>query len=156
MIEFKNVQGTQETVPEIEFNKDIVYVRNNIRKVEKEDEFTGEMISYNQYDEKQYTYNEWTEINSDFINTLNINNAEQDIFCMELDFKIMALESAIPQEISTLSETQSNNSTYKLLKRMIEQKNYSSKETMANNIERYYQANRITLEDKNKLIELLG
>ena len=48
------VRGTQEQQPlALEFGKDTVYVRNNIRRIEKtaEDDFEGW-----EYEEKAYTY----------------------------------------------------------------------------------------------------
>ena len=68
MLEVKNVKGNMETVKKIEFNIDTVYVRNNIIKVESED-FTGW-----QYDEIQYTYQEWTEFNTSKISILEAEN----------------------------------------------------------------------------------
>lgn len=56
MLQIKNVQGTMETVQEVEFNVDTVYVRTNIQRVETED-FTGW-----QYDEIQYDYKEYVAI----------------------------------------------------------------------------------------------
>lgn len=50
---FQGVRGTQKQVPYIEVNKDTVYVRTNIERVE-EDEFEGW-----QYDEIQYEKNEY-------------------------------------------------------------------------------------------------
>lgn len=52
---FKGVRGTQEQVPVIEVNKDTVYVRTNIERIE-EDEFKGW-----QYDEVQYSLQEYIE-----------------------------------------------------------------------------------------------
>ena len=68
MIEIKNVQGTMETVQEIEFNVDTVYVRSNIQRVETED-FTGW-----QYDEIQYSYREWQEVQNNKISILEGEN----------------------------------------------------------------------------------
>ena len=68
MKEFKNVQGTQEVVQEVEFNVDTVYIRNNIIRIETED-FVGW-----KYDEIQYNYKEWIEINSNKISILEGEN----------------------------------------------------------------------------------
>ena len=50
---FQGVRSTAKQVPYIEVNKDTVYVRNDIKRVE-EDEFEGW-----QYDEIQYEKNEY-------------------------------------------------------------------------------------------------
>ena len=53
------VRGTQEQQPlALEFGKDTVYVRNNIRRIEKtaEDDFEGW-----EYEEKAYTYPEYVK-----------------------------------------------------------------------------------------------
>ena len=68
MLEVKNVKGNMETVKKIEFNIDTVYVRNDITKVESED-FTGW-----QYNEIQYTYQEWIEFNTSKISILEAEN----------------------------------------------------------------------------------
>lgn len=65
MKEYKNVQGSQVTVPELEVNVDTVYERTNIQKKSKQDELTNTIYEYWQYDEKQYTFKEWLQILSD-------------------------------------------------------------------------------------------
>ena len=53
------VRGTQEQKPlALEFGKDTVYVRNNIRRIEKtaEDDFEGW-----EYEETTYTYSEYVK-----------------------------------------------------------------------------------------------
>lgn len=52
---FQNVRSTAKQVPYIEVNKDTVYVRNDIKRVE-EDEFNGW-----EYDEVQYGLQEYIE-----------------------------------------------------------------------------------------------
>ena len=52
---FQGVRSTAKQVPYIEVNKDTVYVRNDIKRVE-EDEFEGW-----QYDEIQYGLQEYIE-----------------------------------------------------------------------------------------------
>lgn len=64
MRKFKDVQGSMETVPELDFNVDTVYERFNIRRDEE----------YNLwiYDENQYTYKEYAiELNRQLIDTSN-------------------------------------------------------------------------------------
>ena len=53
---FQGVRGTQKQVPYIEVNKDTVYVRTNIKRVE-EDGFKGW-----EYDEEQYSKDEFIEL----------------------------------------------------------------------------------------------
>lgn len=65
MKEYKNVQGSQVTVPELEVNVDTVYERTNIQRKSKQDEIANSTYEYWQYDEKQYTYQEWIQALSD-------------------------------------------------------------------------------------------
>ena len=52
---FNKVRGSMETVPNVEVDRDTVYVRNNIIAIDTED-FKGW-----QYDEIQYKKDEYTE-----------------------------------------------------------------------------------------------
>lgn len=54
MTEYKNVQGTQPTVPSLEINVDTVYIRTNIQDIR-----TEEMPVLWQYDEIQMTIEEY-------------------------------------------------------------------------------------------------
>lgn len=54
MTEYKNVQGTQPTVPSLEINVDTVYIRTNIQDIR-----TEEMPVLWQYDEIQMTVPEY-------------------------------------------------------------------------------------------------
>lgn len=56
MIELKNVRGSQETVPQLEVNIDTVYTRTGIIAIDEPD-FKGW-----QYDEIQYSKNEYIEL----------------------------------------------------------------------------------------------
>lgn len=67
---FQGVRGTQNQVPQIEVNKDTVYIRSNIERVE-EDEFNGW-----EYDEVQYKKNEWHELVGGRSELLETDNAE--------------------------------------------------------------------------------
>lgn len=53
---YKGVRGTMQYVPSVEVNKDTVYIRSNVERVEEE-EFKGW-----EYDEVQYTIREWQEL----------------------------------------------------------------------------------------------
>ena len=55
MKQFNNVRGTMENVPTVHVDKDTVYVRTNVKKIESED-FTGW-----EYDEVQYNKDEYIE-----------------------------------------------------------------------------------------------
>ncbi len=91
MKELKGVQGTQAKVEEIEFNVDTIYIRSNIQKKIKIDEQTQEKKEYWQYDEKQYSFNEYVALLNTKVESLekeNIElkrtNAEQDLMISEL------------------------------------------------------------------------
>lgn len=91
MKELKGVQGTQTKVEEIEFNVDTIYIRSNIEKKIKIDEQTQEKKEYWQYDEKQYSFNEYVALLNTKVESLekeNIElkrtNAEQDLMISEL------------------------------------------------------------------------
>lgn len=91
MKELKGVQGTQAKVEEVEFNVDTIYIRSNIEKKIKIDEQTQEKKEYWQYDEKQYSFNEYVALLNTKVESLekeNIElkrtNAEQDLMISEL------------------------------------------------------------------------
>ena len=50
---FQNVKGSQENVPQIEFNIDTVYIRSNIKRIETED-FSGWEYNEIQYELREY------------------------------------------------------------------------------------------------------
>ena len=52
---YQNVRGSQKQVPQVEVNKDTVYIRSNIERIE-EDDFTGW-----EYDEVQYPIQQYIE-----------------------------------------------------------------------------------------------
>ncbi|MBQ3421797.1 MAG: hypothetical protein IJH34_09010 [Romboutsia sp.] len=68
MIEYKNVQGSMEEVPYTEFGLTTIYVRTNVVKLEGSNNW--------QYDEIQYTYDEWSKLQSEEIESLKIENKE--------------------------------------------------------------------------------
>lgn len=91
MIEFKEVRGSQEFISEIEFNVDTIYIKTNIKKVKEIDEHTQEIREFWEYDEKQYTFNEYVALLSAKVDNLakeNIElrkiNEEQDALLLEL------------------------------------------------------------------------
>lgn len=91
MIEFKDVRGSQEFISEIEFNVDTIYIKTNIKKVKEIDEHTQEIREFWEYDEKQYTFNEYVALLSAKVDNLakeNIElrkiNEEQDALLLEL------------------------------------------------------------------------
>ena len=67
MIKYKGVQGSMEKVPHIEFGLTTIYVRTNIIELE-----CGNW----QYDEVQYTYEEWSKLQSEEIELLKVENQE--------------------------------------------------------------------------------
>ena len=91
MIEFKDARGSQEFISEIEFNVDTIYIKTNIKKVKEIDEHTQEIREFWEYDEKQYTFNEYVALLSAKVDNLakeNIElrkiNEEQDALLLEL------------------------------------------------------------------------
>ena len=91
MVEYKGVQGSQISVPNVEFNVDTIYIRTNIKKVKEIDEHTQEIREFWEYDEKQYTFNEYVALLSTKVDNLtkeNIElrkiNEEQDALLLEL------------------------------------------------------------------------
>lgn len=112
MKEFKNVQGSMDTVKEVEFNVDTIYVRSNVVRLD----------DVWQYDEIQYTYQEWAELNSNKISiltekqeatTVAITSVEKDqivqdidikdnmLACVELCDMVLALMDTQPQIFNT-------------------------------------------------------
>ncbi len=83
MIETKNVRGTQKSVPALEVNIDTVYLRENITAIDEED-FKGW-----QYDEKQYSIQEYIKLTSD----IAVENESQTSEVMvDFDFRISSIE----------------------------------------------------------------
>lgn len=68
MQEIKNVQGSMSIVNETEFNIDTVYIRRNISKIIEDSQELWE------YDEIQYSYQEWLEIQENKILDLQKEN----------------------------------------------------------------------------------
>lgn len=86
MRELKNVQGTMQEVKEVEFNVDTVYVRTNVVRIENEN-FKGW-----QYDEIQYTYQEWADVQQKKMSNLEKDNANMLMENTEKDIKIGNIE----------------------------------------------------------------
>lgn len=86
MRELKNVQGTMQEVKEVEFNVDTVYVRTNVVRIENEE------FKYWQYDEIQYTYQEWADVQQSKISNLEKDNANMLMENTEKDIKIGNIE----------------------------------------------------------------
>lgn len=81
---------------------------------------------------------------------------QQDLLILETDLRIMDIEFALEDIITnpiTLGEPLSTlrGTSYDLLLRMVEEGNYTSKEQMLSNIQKYYDRGRITEEEYNKL-----
>lgn len=83
MIEIKNVRGTQETVPALEVNIDTVYARTGIVAIDEPD-FKGW-----QYDEKQYSIQEYIKLTSDVAIENELQTSE---VMVDLDFRISNIE----------------------------------------------------------------
>lgn len=93
MKEYKNVQGSQVTVPELEVNVDTVYERTNIQKKAEQNEITNTLYEYWQYDEKQYTYQEWIQALSEqgisLVKSQDIQNTDISATQEALDFLLL-------------------------------------------------------------------
>ena len=93
------------------------------------------------------------------INSLKDTSMQQDLLIMETDLRVMDLEFMIEDLVSTpvamASLSASRGSSFDLLARMIENKNYTSKEYMKANVEKYYTRNRITEEEYTTLLQML-
>ncbi len=79
MLEIKGVQGSQVSVPEVEVNIDTVYVRTNIQRMSKVDEHTQQKVEYWQYDEIQYTNQEWIQVLTDKNKQMQESQRLQDV-----------------------------------------------------------------------------
>lgn len=77
---------------------------------------------------------------------------QQDILILETDLRLMDLEFAIEELAPTpFSLNLARGSYFDLLMRMIEEENYTSKEQMLSNIDKYFSRGRITEEEYYKL-----
>ncbi len=100
MLEIKDVKGTQKSVDGIHFDKNIVYIRKNIRREAEKEEPD---FKYWVYDEFQYTYNEYLEVlntkvdkseteQNTKITDLEVLNAAQDDMIFEQSYEIAMLK----------------------------------------------------------------
>lgn len=93
------------------------------------------------------------------INSLKDTSMQQDLLIMETDLRVMDLEFMLEDLVSTpvamANLSASRGSSFDLLARMIENKNYTSKEYMKANVEKYYTRNRITEEEYTTLLQML-
>ena len=85
---FNKVRGTMEVVPNVEVNRDTVYVRSNIIAIDTED-FKGW-----QYDEMQYKKDEYTELLQEQINTAKSSDDFMGILLVEKDMQVMGLQNS--------------------------------------------------------------
>ena len=81
---------------------------------------------------------------------------QQDMLILETDLRLMDVEIALEDMVSNpislaTSLSVSRGASYDLLARMVEEGNYTSKEQMMSNIQKYYDRGRITEEEYNKL-----
>lgn len=81
---------------------------------------------------------------------------QQDMLILETDLRLMDVEIALEDMVSNpislaTSLSVSRGTSYDLLARMIEEGNYTSKEQMMSNIQKYYDRGRITEEEYLKL-----
>ena len=83
---FNKVRGTMKIVPNIEVNRDTVYIRSNIIAVDTED-FKGW-----EYDEIQYKKDEYTELLQEQINNGKETNNFLGMQLVEKDTQIFGLQ----------------------------------------------------------------
>lgn len=82
-------------------------------------------------------------------------NAQQDLVQLDLDLRLMEIEGSKENPLLRIALVSDNSAQYQLLKRMILQKNYPSKEYMSSAIEKYLSHNKITQEESEELIGIL-
>jgi len=83
---FNKVKGTMGTVPNVEVNRDTVYIRSNIIAVDTED-FKGW-----EYDEIQYKKDEYTELLQEQINGGKETNNFLGMQLVEKDTQVFGLQ----------------------------------------------------------------
>lgn len=125
---------------------------------------------YKPYDENSYgldpVMDYETLVRMDAMNTENVALKEitkqQDILLLESDLRLMDVEFAIeglldsPIALANTKQMSARGSSYDLLLRMIVEGNYTNKEVMESNIQKYYDRNRITEEEYLYLLEVLN
>ena len=84
---FNKVKGTMEVVPNVEVNRDTVYVRSNIIAMDTED-FKGW-----QYDEIQYKKDEYTEFLQTQIDDSKSSSDFMGMLLVEKDMQVMGLQN---------------------------------------------------------------
>lgn len=82
----KNVKGSMEVVKDVEFNVDTIYVRSNAKRVQVENFECWE------YDEIQYSYQEWADLQYRRTVKLEALQKQQDQLALESLFKLEMLE----------------------------------------------------------------
>ncbi|MBK5239844.1 hypothetical protein [Clostridium sp.] len=85
---FNKVRGTMEVVPNAEVNRDTVYIRSNIIRIDTED-FKGF-----EYDEMQYKKDEYTELLQEQIDTGKETNNFLGMLLIEKDTQVMGLQNS--------------------------------------------------------------
>ena len=83
---FNRVRGTMEVVPNVEVNRDTVYVRSNIIAIDTED-FKGW-----QYDEMQYKKDEYTELLQKQIDDSKSSSDFMGMLLVEKNMQVMGLQ----------------------------------------------------------------
>lgn len=78
MVTRLGVQGTMETVPEVECNHDIVYLRTNIKRVEAvvDDDGRETAPAHWEYDEVEMTNTEYSQHVRELLTVDSLNNME--------------------------------------------------------------------------------
>ena len=85
---FNKVRGTMEVVPNAEVNRDTVYIRSNIIRIDTED-FKGF-----EYDEIQYKKDEYTELLQKQIDDGKSSSDFMGMLLVEKDMQAMGLQNS--------------------------------------------------------------
>ena len=127
-------------------NKDFIQRLYNIGKITKEDyiKIVGE-----EPQEKESPKGVLIDIKR--------RQMEQDLNILDQDLRVLQIESIMPENYSLkTNDIEPNSTSYKLLKRIVKENNYKSKEEIISSINLYFSGNRITEDEKEELIELVN
>ncbi|MGL5750745.1 MAG: hypothetical protein ACRCXT_09480, partial [Paraclostridium sp.] len=99
-----------------------------------------------------------TELEAEKLNIKQLKSvsAQQDTYLLETDLRIMDIEVALGMDIIPMNiSLDQRGSSFDLLMRLLEDENFTSKESMKINIDIYLSRGRITEDEYNILINTL-
>ena len=146
---------TDETLTQIEVDRETVFGNMS--------DFMILNYKYTPYDygyslTPAFDYNTLTLVDSVYRENAELKaiTNQQDMLILETDLRLMDVEIALEDMVSNpislaTSLSVSRGTSYDLLARMVEEENYTSKEQMMSNIQKYYDRGRITEEEYLKL-----